>query len=65
MTNVDTSFEQEVFDVLKRQRKPHIHEHDQPNHFRERIATPKGAGRRAYRAPDHPYPATQAEVHYV
>jgi len=33
MTNVDAALEQQVLDIPQRQRKPHVHEHNEADHL--------------------------------
>lgn len=49
VAQIDTTLEHQVFDVPQAERKPHIHEHDQPDDHGPRVEAPKRAMRLGYR----------------
>jgi hypothetical protein len=44
MAEVDPTFEQQVFDISQRQRKPYVHHHDQADDLGRRVEIAKRAG---------------------
>lgn len=42
---VGPAFEQQVIDVAQRQRKPHVHQHNQPDDRRRRVEATERTGR--------------------